>query len=488
MAGIAAAALLMSLLTFQDAPPADRSAPKDPAAIGLAAAGSVAAFWGASELLTHRFGDPVAFVPLVVGLALITALWIYQYRARRPLLTLRSLTSTIPVAGVVVAICAAAAPTSAIGLTEAVLSHRYAPLHLGLLYVPELGAAVIVAVAFGAVFGTRLIHYFVLTGMIFLGAGIVVIRGAIPPTAALTLAGSGLIGMGIGASVTPALLLVSLSLRSAAIQRVFAVVELLRAVAAFMIVPILLHFAATITGLPTAAMSTALWTCFAIAAGGAIAGVGLYLLGGVRPSAPSLGRWKGDLGPAWESPRLLAVVRRGQVLVARPAHALAEHVGGGWLAAALAGRSRRPVGRGRDGGPGTVVFAYDGSDLARTAIAEAGRQLPGRREALVLTIWRTFAVEFVPEPDAHFDAACAGEVRQAAGQTAARGASLARRRDSALRAWRSRERPRGRPSWTPQTITGRASSSSAHVAAPGSAAASPEAWPVPSRPARTSPC
>jgi nucleotide-binding universal stress UspA family protein/MFS family permease len=428
VAGIAAAALLMSLLTFQDAPPADRSAPKDPAAIGLAAAGSVAAFWGASELLTHRFGDPVAFVPLVVGLALITALWIYQYRARRPLLTLRSLTSTIPVAGVVVAICAAAAATSAIGLTGAVLSHRYTPLHLGLLYVPELGAAVIVAVAFGAVFSTRLIHYFVLIGMIFLGAGIVVIRGAIPPTAALTLAGSGLIGVGIGASVTPALLLVSLSLRSAAIQRVFAVVELLRAVAAFMIVPILLHFAVTITGLPTAAMSTALWTCFAIAVGGAIAGVGLYLLGGVRPSAPSLGRWKGDLGPAWESPPLLAAVRRvqvGQVLVARPAHALAEHAGGGWLAAALAGHSRRPVGRGRDGGPGPVVFAYDGSDLARAAIAEAGRQLPGRREALVLTIWRTFAVEFVPEPDAHFDAACAREVRQAAGQTAAHGASLA---------------------------------------------------------------
>ena len=28
----------MSLLTFQDAPPADRSAPRDPLAIGLAAA------------------------------------------------------------------------------------------------------------------------------------------------------------------------------------------------------------------------------------------------------------------------------------------------------------------------------------------------------------------------------------------------------------------------------------------------------------------
>jgi len=73
VAGIAAAGLLMSLLTFQDAPPADSSAPRDGLAIGLAATGSVAAFWGASELLTHRFLDPVAVIPLIVGLVLITA-------------------------------------------------------------------------------------------------------------------------------------------------------------------------------------------------------------------------------------------------------------------------------------------------------------------------------------------------------------------------------------------------------------------------------
>jgi nucleotide-binding universal stress UspA family protein/MFS family permease len=424
--GIAAAALLLSMLTFQDAPPADRSAPWDLAAIGLAASGSVAAFWGASELTSHRFLDPVAVVPLLSGLALITALWVYQFRARRPLLTLRSLTSTIPVTGVVVAICAAAASTSAIGLTAAVLPHRYTPLHLGLLYVPELGAAVIVAIVFGAVFSTRQIHYFVLTGMIFLAAGIVVIRSAVPPTAVLTLVGSGLVGVGIGASVTPALFLVGFSLASAAIQRVFAILELLRAVAAFLIVPILLHFAITITGLPTAAMSTALWICFALGAGGAIAGVCLYLLGGVRPSAPSLNRWMGGMEPAWESPPLLAAVRHaqvGQVLVVRPARALAEHAGGGRIAAALGGRPQRLPVRGDREGP--VLFAYDGSGPAKAAIAEAGRQLPARRDALVVTVWRTFGVEFVPEPSAHFDAACAGEVRQAAEQTAARGASLA---------------------------------------------------------------
>jgi hypothetical protein len=77
----------------------------------------------------------------------------------------------------------------------------------------------------------------------------------------------------VGASVTPALFLAGFSLRSAIIQRVFAILELLRAVAAFMIAPILLHFATTLTGQPTPAMGTALWITFGLAVGGALAGI-----------------------------------------------------------------------------------------------------------------------------------------------------------------------------------------------------------------------
>ena len=72
-----------------------------------------------------------------------------------------------------------------------------------------------------------------------------------------------------------------------------------------------------------------------------------------------------------------------------------------------------------------MLIAYDGSDLAKTAIMEAGQQLTRRREAVVLTVWRTFGVGFMPEPDALFDAACAGDVGQAAEQTAVHGAALA---------------------------------------------------------------
>jgi MFS family permease len=308
-AGIAVLGLLLARLTFEDAPPANRSAPKDAKAIALAAAGSVAAFWGVSELTTHGFLNLVAIGPLLGGLVLIIILWVYQYRGTHVLLTLRQVASTYPVAGIVVAVCAAAASVSAIALTSGALATRYSPLHLGLLYLPELGGAVLASVVFGVVFGTKFIHYFALFGMACLAVGIVVLLGAVPPTTGLTLVGSGLIGVGVGASVVPALFLAGFSLRSASIQRVFAILELMRAFAAFMIVPILTHFAISLAGYPTEAMRTTLWVCFGLAVGGTLVGVLLYVLGGTAPPAPSLEKFLDGAEPGWKSPPLLAAVR-----------------------------------------------------------------------------------------------------------------------------------------------------------------------------------
>lgn len=77
------------------------------------------------------------------------------------------------------------------------------------------------------------------------------------------------------------------------------------------------------------------------------------------------------------------------------------------------------------GDRGPVLFAYDGSDLARLAIEEAGRQLEAGRDAVVLTVWRPYGVGFVPPPGIEFDAAATDEVRRAAEETAAQGASMA---------------------------------------------------------------
>ncbi len=150
VAAISLAALTLAVLTFDDAPPADPESPRDLPAIALAAVGCVAAFFGASELQTHRFLDVETIVPLLGGLAVIVVLIVYQFRAKRPLLTIRMmLTSTMPVAGIVVALFAAAASVSATALTAAALTSRYRPLHLGLLYLPEVAGAVITAILLG---------------------------------------------------------------------------------------------------------------------------------------------------------------------------------------------------------------------------------------------------------------------------------------------------------------------------------------------------
>jgi nucleotide-binding universal stress UspA family protein len=76
---------------------------------------------------------------------------------------------------------------------------------------------------------------------------------------------------------------------------------------------------------------------------------------------------------------------------------------------------------------GPVLFAYDGSDLAKLAIEQAGRQLAPGRDALVACVWQPADVGFVPIDEQHLKAMDAAEVRRAAEETAAHGASLATR-------------------------------------------------------------
>jgi len=313
VAAISLMALALSLLTYEDTPPADITAPKDGVAVALAAAGSVAAFWGAAQLLTHPFLRFETVGLLIIGLMLILILVVYQARTPRPLLTIRSmLTNTIAVSGIVVALFAAAASVSATALTASLLMGRYSALHVGLLYLPELGGAIITAFALGALLPRKGLHYLPLAGMAFLGAGILVFLIQLPPTQATTLIGSGLTGIGLGATVAPALFVAGFSLPSASLQRVFAIVELFRAVAAFMIAPVFAHFAATVGGSPAKGTGLALWIGLGLAVGGALIAVSLYLLGGARPQTPDFEAFLGGNEPAWHAPPLLAAVRRRQ--------------------------------------------------------------------------------------------------------------------------------------------------------------------------------
>ena len=99
------------------------------------------------------------------------------------------------------------------------------------------------------------------------------------------------------------------SLQSNSLQRVFAIIELFRAVAAFMVAPILAHFALTVSNDLTEGTSYALWIGFGLAVGGAVFGVAVYALSGARPQRPDLDEFLDGDDPAWHSPLLLARLR-----------------------------------------------------------------------------------------------------------------------------------------------------------------------------------
>ncbi len=113
----------------------------------------------------------------------------------------------------------------------------------------------------------------------------------------------------MGASVSPALFIAGFSLDSRILPKVFALVELLRGVAAFMVAPVLLHVAQTTGGSPVAGLKTSLWVSLVIAAAGGIGAVVLLLLGRARLQRPDIDRWQKGEGPAWHSPRLAAALR-----------------------------------------------------------------------------------------------------------------------------------------------------------------------------------
>jgi len=135
----------------------------------------------------------------------------------------------------------------------------------------------------------------------------------VPAGPGVALVGSGLTGVGLGATVAPALFGAGFTQLSPTLQRVFAMVELLRAVAAFLIAPVFVYLAHTVGGSPAAGVRVVLWISLAITVLGTAVAVAVYLAGGARPQTPRMAAFLDGDSPAWDSPPLLARFRRKEV-------------------------------------------------------------------------------------------------------------------------------------------------------------------------------
>jgi MFS family permease len=310
VAGLGLFALAFAVLTYEDQEPQAPEAPVDLVAMVLAGAGCAAAFFGVSYLTGHRLLSLPVLAPLLAGVAMIAALLVWEHRVEDPLMPVQRLVSTFPLAGVLVAMTAGAGSVAFVELAQTALEARkVAPGHAGMLFWPEFGAALLAAAVFGRLFFTRWVPALAFGGLFLLAGGGVVLAGAASGGDALVLVGSGLVGLGVGASVSPALFVAGWSLPSDELPRVFAMVELLRGVAAFLVGPLLLHLAQTAGGAPADGLETATWVMVGLVLGGAAIVAGVFTAGRGRLVQPDIDTWLEQSGPALESPRVAEAVR-----------------------------------------------------------------------------------------------------------------------------------------------------------------------------------
>ncbi|HTT95413.1 MAG TPA: MFS transporter [Solirubrobacterales bacterium] len=307
VAAFGCGALVLVALTYEDAPAQDPDAPVDVISVTLAAVGTAAAFFGVSEVSAHSFGAPIVLVPLLAGVALIVLLLVHQYEARDALMPVEKLARTIPVAAIVVAMTAAAVSVGLVDLAGAALELRKVdPTHGAMLFWPEFGGAVATAALFGAIYFTRWVPVVAFAGIFVLVGAAAVLSGVATGSDALVLVGSGATGVGVGASVAPALFTTGFTLPSPELPRVFALIELLRGVAAFLAGPLLLHLSETVGASPASGIEAAVWVAFGIALLGAVVAASVWVAGRARLQRPDIDPWLAGDAPAIDTTPLPA--------------------------------------------------------------------------------------------------------------------------------------------------------------------------------------
>lgn len=287
----------------------------DKSALVLAALATSLPFIGASLLESLPFASPEVLGPLVVGLLVLLALVITEYRRREPLTPMRLLTHTYPMTGLLAAMVTGAAAVALLELAQLFLvqaTHTSA-LTAGALFWPQVAGIAVAAMLFGAVFRTRLIPVLVAVGALAL-IGSAVLTGLLSVGSGhlpILLIAAG-IGFGAGATVAPGLFLAALAVPSAEIGPAFALVELLRSEAAFLVAPVVLHVAMTPGSSPgalTRGINYGGWAMAGLVGLGVVALTALLALGGARLRRPDLVAWLENGGEALDSPPLAAAVR-----------------------------------------------------------------------------------------------------------------------------------------------------------------------------------
>lgn len=313
---IGAANFLLAVFSLPDKPPPQPRMRLDWIGLALGLAATALPFLAAGELRGGGFTAFLFMVPLAAGLACFVAMLLFEFHAKEPLSPVKPMWSTLPVTGIVIAMLGGAALVTFMELLEQyeVRVQLQEPLWAGIAFWPEVVGVAISAVLLGAVLRTKLLVPLAFFGMLSLIAGgTLLMRLPQHGSTALLLAATGILGFGAGATVSPGLWMAGFSLPSKMVGRTFALVELVRSEADFILAPVILQVAVAASS--TAVMSPqgfreAMWIALLVLIFATLACAVIYAAGLRTFPRADLQTWleRKDV-PAFESPALGAALK-----------------------------------------------------------------------------------------------------------------------------------------------------------------------------------
>jgi MFS family permease len=306
---------VLGLFAFERNGPTSPGASFDESGIPLALAATVLPFFGVSWLIMGGFSSPAFFLPLVVGLLALCMLLVRQYHKDRPLMPLKLIAHTLPVTGIATAMVAGASVTALVDLAVVYLLQvrHESPVLTGTILATQVVGVAVAAVLFKAVLRTRWLPVLALGGLGTTALGGALLLGLGPGHALPLVAVAGLLlGFAAGAGVAPGLFMAGLSVPSSRLGPTFALVELLRSEAAFLVAPVVAQFV-TLYSDPVHGIRVAVLILVVLCVISGALILGVLLLGGARPHAPDLDTWIDGEQPAYHSPPIAAAVRRPDV-------------------------------------------------------------------------------------------------------------------------------------------------------------------------------
>ena len=312
IAAVGAVGLLVGLFGY-----GHKSAPSpaigfDFSAVPLAFGGTFLPFFAVSWVAAGGLTSPWFLAPLLIGVAMLGGLVARQFAKPRALMPVRPISHTLPVVGIGVAMIGGAGFVALLELSSNYLMMvlKQPPVLVGGLLAPMLIGITVGAVMFRWLLPTRWLPLLVLGGLGVLAVAAAALLALDPATAmVLVPVVAVLLGFGAGAAVAPGLFMAGLSVPSSSVGPTFALVELLRSEAAFILAPLLSYVAMTSAGSLSGGILLGIGVTFGLIAIVSPVLIGLLLLGGVGPHAPDLEAWVRGDDIAYDSPRIAAAIR-----------------------------------------------------------------------------------------------------------------------------------------------------------------------------------